>query len=212
MTKQFLYEFLGTLLLVFVGCGSILLPIENKAILQLVIALSFGFAVALSIYLIARKSGSHINPAVSFLFFLSKDLSWLKFKYYTLFQLAGALVAIILLQYIFPDKSDWGSTLSHAGIWQTWGIEFGLSLVLFLAVYVLRKKSIITNALILGTIVGLEAYFLGPLTGASMNPARSFAPMFFSGDLSYFWIYATAQLAAAGFVFLIREKLNFLNK
>jgi aquaporin NIP len=212
MTKQFLYEFLGTLLLVFIGCGSILLPINNKDNLQIVIGLCFGLAVALSIYLFARKSGSHINPAVSFLFFLNKDINLTKFKYYVLFQIAGAMLAIILLQFIFPNKTDWGSTLPKIGVWPSWGLEFGLSLLLFLAVYILRGKSIVTNAVILGGIVCLEAYFAGPFTGASMNPARSFAPMFFSGDLKLFWIYVSSQFAAAGVVFLLRNKLNFLHK
>lgn len=200
MKRAYTAEFLGTFQLVFIGTGSVLVT-ETQAWShpQLWIGIAFGLAVFLGIVLFGKTSGAHMNPAVTLALWAKGAFNGRDVPFYIAFQCTGAIVASACLSMIYPDHAHYGDTLPTAGIWESFGLEFGLTLVLMLGIiYDFHRKSNVWQAgLLIGTIVGLEAYFGGPFCGASMNPARSLSPAVFSGMWSYVWIYVVATVLGA---------------
>lgn len=198
--KKFLAEAIGTFVLVFVGTGTIILHDNSEGqISHFVVSLSFGLAVTFMIYAFARISGAHINPAVSLAFWANKQLERRHVLPYLVAQITGAILASFILSILEPQHSTLGATLPHAGISITIVIEFGMSfLLMFLILDVSNRgsKTLHLAAVSIGALVALEAYFGGPYTGASMNPARSLGPAFVSGSLQYLWIYLSVPSLA----------------
>ena len=203
--KKFLAEFIGTFLMVFIGTGSVIVNSLHSNIGQFGIGISFGVAVSLSIFLFARFSGAHINPAVSIAFFLKKQLKFNQLLGYILFQIFGALLASGLLHLFFPSKpASLGATIP-SGSWQeSFILEFFLTFALMLVILIVQKKnlSVLYASLIIGLTVGLEAYFFGPISGASMNPARSIAPAIVSLNINHLWLYVVATITGSCFALL----------
>ena len=209
MKRSYTAEFLGTFQLVFIGTGSILLvETQQWSYPQLWIGLAFGFAVFLGIILFGKASGAHMNSAVTTALWVKGAFDGKEVPFYLLSQFAGAAVASACLAAIYPDNEHYGDTLPTIGEWQSFALEFGLTFVLMLGViFDFHSKSSIWQAgILIGTIVGLEAYFVGPYCGASMNPARSFSPAVFSGLWSHVWIYMLATtFGAVAAVLLFRR-------
>ncbi|PWL32868.1 MAG: aquaporin [Fluviicola sp. XM-24bin1] len=209
MKRSYTAEFLGTFQLVFIGTGSVLLvETQQWSYPQLWIGLAFGFAVFLGIMLFGKTSGAHMNPAVSIALSIRGDFDKKELPFYLIFQFVGAIVASACLATIYPDHPHYGDTLPRIGNWQSFALEFGLTFVLMLGViFDFHSKSSIWQAgILIGEIVGLEAYFAGPYCGASMNPARSLSPAVFSGMWSHIWIYLIATtLGAVGAVLLFKR-------
>lgn len=210
MKRSYTAEFLGTFQLVFIGTGSVLVvETQNWLYPQLWIGLAFGFAVFLGIVLFGKTSGAHMNPAVTIALWIKGVFKGKEVPWYLLFQFAGAIVASACLAVLYPDHPHYADTLPKVGIWESFGLEFGLTFLLMMGVIFdfHRKSNVWQAGLMIGAIVGLEAYFAGPYCGASMNPARSLSPAVFSGMWSYMWIYLIATtVGALGAVLLYRPR------
>lgn len=199
--KRLIAELLGTFGLVFAGTGAIVIDgASHGAVTHVGVAMTFGLVVLAMIYAFGDISGAHINPAVTGAFALAGRFSWKEAPGYVAAQLAGAFAASGLLKFLFPADSNLGSTLP-AGSWaQSFVLETVLSFLLMLVILrvsVGAKEKGITAGIAIGATVGLEAMFAGPISGASMNPARSIAPAVLSGHFEFLWLYVVAPTLGA---------------
>jgi len=191
--KKYLAELIGSFILVFCGTGAIVInEVTKGSVSHVGIAITFGLTVAIIIYSIGEISGAHINPAVSLTFFIKKELSGKDLGIYIISQLMGAILASITLKLLFPSSEYLGSTLPAGSPMQSFIIEIILSFILMFTITQVGKKEL--AGMIIGSVVGLEAMFAGPITGASMNPARSIAPALLSGHVESLWIYIAAPI------------------
>jgi len=199
--KIYAAETVGTFLLVLVGTGAIVLnDATNGLVTHAGIALAFGGIVTAMIYAFGATSGAHINPAVTIAFWLSGRFEGRLVLPYCLAQLVGALLASGLLWMLWPSHETLGSTLPTAGVWPAFGLEIGLTFLLMLVIlHISSSQPNIAKwtAIAVGTVVMLEALFAGPLTGASMNPARSIGPAVWAFQLVHLWIYLAAPIVGA---------------
>lgn len=194
-------EFVGTFVLVFFGTGAI---VVNEAFQEplgvLGIAAVFGTVVSAVIYGLGDISGAHINPAVTVAFAVSGRFSWKRVPGYVVVQLLGAALASAFLRSLFPDLDTLGETRPFHNAYQAMTLEalftFFLMLVIMAVSTGAKEKGIIAG-LSIGMVVFLEAAMGGPLTGASMNPARSFGPDLLLADFGHFHIYLLGPLAGA---------------
>ena len=197
--KKYWAELLGTYILVFVGTGAIMInEITGGEVSHLGVGLSFGLVVMAMIYAIGDISGAHINPAVTIAFAIAKRFPKDQILPYISFQLAGAILASASLYFIFPESNTMGETLPLKEDWiQSFMLEFILTFILMFVILNVStgsKEKGITAALAVGGVVAFEATFAGPISGASMNPARSIAPAIFSGELTHLWLYVIATI------------------
>ena len=209
MFKKYLAEFLGTFFIVLIGCGAIVINQQyNGVITHLGISIIFGVIVCLVIYAFSKQS-THFNPAVSIALFLSKKLSLKHLIAFIIFQISGVIVASIILHFIFPSNQLIGTTQPN-GYWLlSFGLEFILTFILLTLIFILDKYPTKYAGLLIGLLIFLEAYFAGPICGASMNPARSIGPAIVSGHLNYLWLYIIAPTMGAISALYIR---NFIIK
>ena len=199
--KKYFCELIGTFFLVFAGTGAIIAnDVYGGAISHVGIALSFGLVVMAAIYAIGDTSGAHINPAVTLGFLAIKRLSLKDTAFYILFQCLGALLASVLLYCVFPTHPTLGATIPSVSVWGAFVYEYLLTFFLMLVILSVatgaKEKGLMAGVAIGGT-VALEAMFAGPVTGASMNPARSLGPALLSGEFSHLWIYLVATVLGA---------------
>jgi len=163
------------------------------------------------IYALGNISGCHINPAVTIAFTLAKKFPLKQVLPYVGSQLAGAFLASVTLEYLFPYNNTLGATLPSGAALQSFIIEFILTFFLMLVIINVAtgsKEQGMFAGLAIGSVVLLEAMFAGPISGASMNPARSIAPAVVSGSIQHLWVYIIAPiLGAAGAI----PVCNFLN-
>lgn len=194
-------EFLGAFILVFFGAGSIMVDqVSGGALGTIGIAAIFGLTVTTVIYGLGPISGAHINPAVSIAFALDKSFPAKKLPEYIGVQLAGAALASFTLMALIPESTTTGETVPQGTNWAAFALEgiftFFLMLVI-ISVSTGSKEQGLMAGLSIGGVVFLVAAMGGPLTGASMNPARSFGPALAAGDLSHLPIYFLAPIAGA---------------
>lgn len=201
LSHRLVAEFIGTFALVVVGCGAIVLDSHTGgAVTHPGVALAFGMVVMVTIYGLGDVSGAHINPAVSLGFWLSGSLQSREAMGYLLSQCAGALAASWLLRIIFPLHETLGATLPEIGPGLAWLVEIGITFLLVFVIFQVVSAGPAfarVGGFAIGATVGLAAFYAGPLTGASMNPARSLGPALVSGALGDFWIYWTAPFLGA---------------
>ena len=198
---RYLAECIGTFFLVFAGTGAIMADqLSDGSIGHVGIALSFGLVVMAAIYAFGESSGAHINPAVSIAFRLAKRLSTKDCLAYIIAQCTGAIAASFLLKSLHPAHLSLGETIPTIPLTGAFIYEVLLSFFLMfviLSVATGAKEKGLVAALAIGGTVALEALFAGPITGASMNPARSLGPALVSGDLMDLWIYLLAPTLGA---------------
>jgi len=195
--SKYAAEFIGTFALVFAGTGAIIInDVSGGVITHLGVGIVFGLIIMTMIYALGEISGAHFNPAVSFGFWLAKRLLSKELVPFVMSQILGAITASVLLRTIFPQHQTLGTTLPH--FVSTSGDFFLETILTFFLMFVIihvaqgaKEKGLMAGVAI-GGMVALEAIFAGPITGASMNPARSFAPAIVSGHLESLWIYLTA--------------------
>jgi MIP family channel proteins len=193
-------EFVGTFALVFAGCGAIMVDAKTGALGHLGVALSFGLVIMVMIYAVGHVSGAHLNPAVSFAFALNRHFPWTKVYGYWAAQLLGALAAAALLRASLGNIAHVGATLPSGSQAQSFLWELLLTFFLMFVIMAVATDTRAVGeaaAIAIGGTVGLDALFGGPVSGASMNPARSIGPAFVSGDLHALWLYVAAPLAGA---------------
>lgn len=197
--NQYLAEGIGTFALVFAGCGAIIVNDQFQGTLgHIGVCFTFGLVVMAMIYSIGNISGAHINPAVTLGFWLSGRLDRRAVLPYIGCQLAGAVAAAIVLRILFPEHPALGTTVPSGGLIHAFGFEMLISFLLMFVILNVStghmEKGLMAGVAIGGT-VALGALIGGPVTGASMNPARSLGPALMSGQIESLWIYLTAPVA-----------------
>lgn len=199
--KKFTAELVGTFALVFAGTGAIVInSVSNGTITHAGVALTFGLIVLVMIYTFGDVSGAHLNPAVTLGFFAAGRLPGRDVFPYVAAQVIGAVLASGLLRGLFPGHATLGATLPAGSAMQSFVLELVLTALLMLVILSVStgaKEKGITAGIAVGSIIGLEAMFAGPICGASMNPARSLAPAVVSGTFQHLWIYLTAPTLGA---------------
>ncbi len=185
-------------MLVFCATGSgIANEASNGTVTHVGIAITCGLIVLAMIYALGDISGAHLNPAVSIAFAAAKRFSWAQVIPYSIAQIAGAVLASLTLKFLFPASEFLGATMPSGSLTQSFVMEIILAIILMfviLAVSTGAKEKGITAGIAIASVVGLEIMFAGPICGASMNPARSFAPAIISGHMENFWIYLSAPI------------------
>ena len=199
--KKLLAEVLGTFTLVFAGTGAIIINDVSAGVVSHVgVALTFGLVVMAMIYALGDVSGAHLNPAVTMGFYIARRLDSALVLPYILSQCSGALLASLLLRMLFPAHPTLGATLPAGPPMQSFVLETVLTCILMfviLAVSTGAKEKGVTAGIAIGAVIGLEALFAGPVSGASMNPSRSFAPAIVSGHVENLWLYLSAPVLGA---------------
>jgi aquaporin NIP len=194
-------EFFGTFALVFAGTGAIVVnDVTGGAVTHAGIALTFGLVVLAMIYTVGDVSGAHLNPAVTLGFFAAGRCGMTTVLSYITSQLLGATAASLLMRVLFPQNETLGITLPAGSALQSFILEVVLTFILMwviLSVSTGAKEKGITAGIAVGSVIGLEAMFAGPISGASMNPARSFGPALVSMHFECLWIYLVAPTLGA---------------
>jgi aquaporin Z len=152
------------------------------------------------IYALGDVSGCHLNPAVTLGFFAAQRLEGRWVAPYILCQCLGAAVASVVLRILFPAHPTLGATLPAGGAWQSFVLEAILTFILMfviLSVSTGSKEKGVLAGVAVGSVIALEALFAGPVSGASMNPARSLTPALVSLRFESLWVYLTAPVLGA---------------
>lgn len=198
--KKYVAELIGTFALVFCGTGAIVInDISNGTVSHVGVALTFGLIVTVMIYAFGNISGAHLNPAVSIAFSLTDRFEKKNLLGYIIAQLLGAFLASGILRFLFLEHKNLGATFPNGDWHQSFVLEIILTYLLMLVIlFVSQNKSVNQfTGIAVGATVMLEAMFAGPITGASMNPARSIAPAIVSGNIAELWIYIFAPIIGA---------------
>ncbi len=195
-------EAIGAFTLVFAGCGAIVTEAEHPGTLGTVgIALVFGLVIMAMVYATGHLSGAHLNPAVTLAFALTRHLPGREALAYIAAQLTGAIAAAALLAAVWPSQpAALGTTLPTVGAGSAVVYEIVLTAFLMFVIMAVATDTRAVGAgaaIAIGGTVGLDALFGGPVTGASMNPARSIGPALVSGTPHDLWIYVIAPIAGA---------------
>jgi aquaporin Z len=198
MSKRFISEIIGTFALVFCGTGAMVInDFTGGTVTHVGVAITFGLIVMGMIYAFGDISGAHMNPAVTIGFAYAKKFPWKEVPAYVLAQLIGAFLASGILLYLFPESQTLGATLPGLSALKVFIFEIILSfflMVVIINVSTGSKEIGVVAGIAIGSVVLLEAMFAGPITGASMNPARSIAPAVVSGNIADLWIYILAPI------------------
>ena len=209
LIRRLAAEAFGTFVLVFAGTGAIVFGVPHVGV-----TLAFGLAVMAMVYAVGGVSGAHLNPVVTLGFALAGHFRAKDVFPYILSQFAGAFAASALLLAITPfEPHRLGQTLPGIGVLprDALVVEAILTLVLMysiLSVVAAKPEVKALSGLIVGGVVGLEALFAGPITGASMNPARSLAPAFVSGVPSMVGLYIAGPILGAALAVPLWKFIN----
>jgi MIP family channel proteins len=211
--REILAEAIGTFTIVFAGTGAVMVnDISQGAVTHVGISFVFGAVVAALIYSIGHLSGAHFNPAVTLAFWTSGFLSKRLVLPYILAQLLGSIIASGLLLISLGKVGNLGATLPLNGNWlQSFVLETVLTFILMFVIFgsgLDRRAHIGFAGLAIGLTVGVEAACMGPITGASMNPARSFAPALVGGIWQHHWVYWVAPILGAQIAVVIYRLLS----
>jgi MIP family channel proteins len=207
-------EGIGTFGLVFAGCGAIMVDrLSGGQVTHVGVSLVFGLVVAAMISATGHLSGAHLNPAVTLGFVLARHLPARRLASYWMAQLAGAVAAAGVLRLLLGDTAHLGATLPTGvgGSWQSFGLEMLLTFFLMFVIMAVATNTRAVGqaaALAIGATVALEALFAGPISGASMNPARSLGPALVSSTWAAQWVYLTAPLLGAAAAALLYRWLH----
>ena len=205
--KALIAEFIGTFALVFAGCGAIMVDASTQQLGHLGVAASFGLVIMVMIYALGHVSGAHFNPAVTAAFALARHFDWARVPQYWLAQLAGAIAAAALLRATLGDVALLGTTVPAGSDVQSLVFELVLSFFLMFVIMAVATDTRAVGeaaAIAIGATVGLDALFGGPISGASMNPARSLGPAIVALHFDSQWIYVLGPLvgmATAAFIY-----------
>lgn len=200
--KKYISEFIGTFALIFCGTGAMVVnEVTNGADLTHIgVAITWGLIVMAMIYAFGEISGAHFNPAVTISFAYAKKFSWKEVPKYIIAQLLGALLGSVMLWVLFPESEFYGATIPSIVPWRAFILELLLTFFLMLVIINVStgsKEVGVMAGIAIGGVVLLEAMFAGPMTKASMNPARSIAPAIVSGHLEHLWLYILAPILGA---------------
>ena len=195
-------EAFATFALVFAGCGAAIASARyDNALGTVGIALTFGLIIMTMVYATGHLSGAHINPAVTVAFTLTRHFPGRDAVAYVAAQLAGATTGAFLLLSVWTDRpAHLGATLPTVSAGSALVYELVLTAFLMFVIMAVATDTRAVGAaaaIAIGGTVGLDALFGGPVTGASMNPARSFGPALAAGEWRSFWVYVLGPVAGA---------------
>jgi aquaporin NIP len=193
-------EAIGTFALVFAGAGAVVVDARTHQLGHVGVAIVFGLVIMAMVYAVGHVSGAHLNPAVSLAFAVTRHFPWTRAVAYWGAQLTGALLAAALLRASLGSDAHLGATLPSGSQGQSFVWELVLTFFLMFVIMAVATDTRAVGeaaAIAIGGTVGLDAMFGGPISGASMNPARSFGPAIVSGDLHALWLYVLAPAAGA---------------
>jgi MIP family channel proteins len=193
-------EAIGAYALVVAGCGAIMVNSQTGALTHVGVALTFGLVIMVMIAATGHISGAHFNPAVTVAFALTRHFPWAEVPVYVGGQLAGAVAAALTLLGLFGPVAQLGVTLPAGSPWQSFGLEVVLTAFLMFVITAVATDTRAVGqlaALAIGGTVALDALFGGPISGASMNPARSLGPALVAGVWTHQWVYLLAPLIGA---------------
>jgi MIP family channel proteins len=188
--------------LVFAGTGAIVIDgVAGGVIGHGGVAAAFGLVVAIMIFAVGHLSGAHLNPAVTAGFATGRHFPLREVTPYWAAQVAGALLASLSLRGLFGTGQGLGATHpSHVGQLGALALEAGMTAVLMVVILAVATDTRAVGslaAIAVGATIALEALVVGPITGASMNPARSLAPALVGGDWTDLWLYLAGPMAGA---------------
>jgi MIP family channel proteins len=211
--REAIAEFLGTFILVFAGTGAVMVNKTSAgSVTHLGISFVFGAVVTAMIYALGHISGAHFNPAVTLGFWASGFFPKYKVLPYVLGQCAGAIAASQLLLITLGEVANLGATIPLNGNWlQSLILETVLTFILMFVILgsgLDRRAHIGFAGIAIGLTVGLEAAFMGPITGASMNPARSLGPALIGGIWNHHWVYWVAPIWGAQLAVAVYRELS----
>jgi aquaporin NIP len=194
-------ETVATYILVFSGTGAAIVNQDTGGALSpLGVSLVFGLSVMAMIYAVGDISGAHLNPAVTIALWTRRKFPTNEVTPYIFCQLTGAVFASATLRRMFPENALLGATEPSGSPFRAFALESILSFILILVILKVTdadaaKKSL--AGIVIGGAVCFEALLGGSISGASMNPARSFGPAILTGRTSWLWIYVFAPLLGA---------------
>ena len=198
--RALLAEVIGTFALVFAGCGAIMVDAKTHQLGHLGVALTFGLVIMFGVYAVGHISGAHFNPSVTLAFAITRRFPWSRTGAYWAAQVTGALAAVALLRASLGRQAHLGATLPAGSQGQAFVWELVLAFFLMFVIMAVATDARAVGeaaAIAIGGTIALDALFGGPVTGASMNPARSLAPAIVSGDLHALWLYLVAPPVGA---------------
>lgn len=215
LARRSLAEAIAAFALVFAGCGAIVAnAVYDGALGAVGVALTFGLIVMAMVYATGHLSGAHINPAVTLAFTLTRHFPAREAAAYVAAQVAGGTLGALALLAVWPDApANLGATVPAANVAVTGALVYELILT---AILMFTIMAVATDtravgagaAIAIGGAVGLDALFGGPVTGASMNPARSLAPALASGTWTDLWIYVVGPVAGAALAALAYQAVR----
>ncbi len=193
-------EAVGTHALVTAGCGAIVVNARTDALGHVGVALTFGLVIMVMVASVGHISGAHFNPAVTVAFALARHFPWRDVPAYVAAQLAGAVAGALTLRTILVDVGTLGATVPGGSALQSLGLEILLTATLMFVITAVATDTRAVGelaAVAIGATVALDALWGGPVSGASMNPARSFGPALVAGVWSDHWVYWLGPLVGA---------------
>lgn len=210
--REELAELVGTFTLVFIGAGAGALVVAGNSSGGLVgVALAHAIALVVIVYAWGTISGAHVNPAVTFGLAVAGRFPWIRAVRYWIAQLLGAAIAGYLLLLLIGTQGNLGMTVPAptVSIAQAIVIEAVLTFFLVIAVFgsAVAERNGNGAALAIGLVLGMDILMGGPLTGGSMNPARSFGPALAMGDLSTLYIYFVGPLIGGAVAALFYDRI-----
>jgi MIP family channel proteins len=191
-------EAVGVFALVFVGAGAIMVDAKGGGLGTVGVALAFGFVIMAMVYAVGHVSGAHLNPAVTFAFALTRHFPGTRVPAYWAAQIAGAIVAALVLRASLGDVANVGATTPSGSEAQSFLWEVVLTAILLFVIMGVTTDTRAAGeaaAIAIGGTIALASLVGGPVSGASMNPARSLGPMVASVEWSSLWLYLTAPFA-----------------
>jgi len=200
--RRCLAEGFATFALVFAGCGAIIVDSQRGGSLgETGIAAAFGLAIMAMIYATGHLSGAHINPAVTVAFVSTRHFPVRDAVAYVPAQLAGAVAGAVTLRLAWEGTpANLGATVPSVGVGAALVYEFAMTALLMFVIMAVATDTRAFGAaaaVAIGGTVALDALFGGGVTGASMNPARSFGPALVASEWTDFWIYVLAPVTGA---------------
>jgi len=194
-------ECVGTFALVFAGTGAVVIDAETGGRVGHVgIGITFGLVIMVMIYAVGHVSGAHFNPAVTLGFAVGRHFPWGDVPRYWASQFAGAVAASLMLRGMFGTTAHLGATLPVGSAQRSFLLEIVLTFLLMFVITAVATDARAVGqaaAIAIGGAVGLCALFAGPISGASMNPARSLAPALVSWTWTDQWLYVVAPAIGA---------------